>query len=76
MTLKLEELTDDQKLEALKIRAKNRGLILNSEAGLFLMHHYPRHMQTLFDALNHLDHVSLAEQRRLTVPFIKKVLGL
>jgi len=76
LILKLEELADAQKLEALTARAKNRGLTLNNEVGLFLMRRYPRNMQSLFDALDHLDRISLAEQRRLTIPFVKNALGL
>jgi chromosomal replication initiation ATPase DnaA len=33
-------------------------------------------MHVLFQALEKLDHFSLAAQRRLTVPFVKEVLGV
>ena len=68
-------LSDDQKLLALQMHAHQRGLQLTSEVGQFLLRHYPRDMSALFTMLNKLDHASLVAKRRLTIPFIKQVLG-
>src|SRR3990167_3382046 len=52
------------------------GMILSEEVGKFLLTHCPRHMTTLFAALDALDKASLAAQRRLTIPFVKTVLQI
>lgn len=41
----------------------------------FLQRRYPRDMQTLYRLLDTLDDAALAAQRRLTVPFVRAVLG-
>ena len=71
---KLQPLTDDEKLSVLMMRAHHRGIILSEEVGKYILNHCPRHMGTLFAALDALDKASLAAQRRLTVPFVKEVL--
>jgi DnaA family protein len=40
------------------------------------MRRLPRDMPALFDLLDQLDEASLVAQRKLTVPFVKSVLGL
>jgi DnaA family protein len=73
---KLHPLSDDEKLAALTMRAHRRGIALSEEVGRYLLTHCPRHMSTLFAALNALDKASLAAQRRLTIPFVKEVLEI
>lgn len=75
MIFQIQELTDPEKLMALQLRATFRGLELSDEVGRFLLTHWPRDFSFLFSALEKLDHASLAEQRRLTIPFVKQVLG-
>lgn len=69
-------LDDEQKLAALKLRAQCRGLDLEPAVGRFLLRRCPRNMVELFMLLEQLDQASLAEQRRLTIPFVKEVLGV
>ena len=76
MALGLKPLSDEQKLRALQMRAKHRGLTLSLEAGSFLLNHYPRTMHDLFSALETLDKEALSAKRRLTIPFIKQTLKL
>jgi DnaA family protein len=76
LVLKVYPLADEDKLIALQLRAKNRGLQLSDEVARFLLQRCPRNMQNLFAALEKLDQASLAAQRRLTIPFIKQVLAL
>ena len=68
-------LTDVQKLQALQMRAERRGIELPSEVCAYLMKRYPRDMATLFDVMDMLDRASLSAKRKLTVPFVKTVLG-
>lgn len=72
----LHPLTDAEKLQTLKMRAERRGIDLSDETGRYILTHCPRHMGTLFAALDALDKASLAAQRRLTIPFVKEVLEL
>lgn len=76
LALNLQPLTDDQKLNALKMRAKRRGLELSVDVGNFLLSHYSRSMNHLFFALETLDQEAMAAKRRLTIPFTKEVLGI
>lgn len=72
----LHSFTDLEKLNILIMRAKHRGIGLSEEVGNYLITHCPRHMATLFAALDALDKASLAAQRRLTIPFVKEVLQI
>jgi DnaA family protein len=72
---RIHSLPDEQKSAALRQRAQLRGLTVNEEVSQFLLTHYSRDMGTLFSALDKLDLASLATQRKLTVPFVKTVLG-
>lgn len=72
----IHPLSDHQKIRALQYRAKLRGLELSDDVGGYLLKHYPRDMHVLFEMLDKLDHFSLAAQRRLTIPFVKEVLGV
>lgn len=74
LVMQLKGLNDEQKLNALKLRARRRGLELSDEVGRYLLHHYPRNMAVLFDVLEKLDEASLVQQRRLTIPFVKQVI--
>ena len=76
LVYQLNALTDTEKLQALIMRAERRGMMLSEEVGKFILTHCPRHMSTLFAALDVLDKVSLATQRKLTIPFVKTVLEI
>jgi DnaA family protein len=70
----LRSLNDEQSIAALRLRAAQLGLSLSAGTGRFLLHRFPRDLPGLFRLLDELDRASLAEQRRLTVPFVKAVL--
>lgn len=76
LTFQLHPLADEEKQQALQMRARARGLELSDEVASFLLQRLPRNMHQLFQQLQRLDQASLAEQRKLTIPFIKKVLAL
>lgn len=71
----LHPLTDEEKLSAIVLRAQCRGLALDEAVGRFLIRRCPRDMARLFETLEQLDQASFTEQRRLTIPFVKQVLG-
>jgi DnaA-homolog protein len=70
----LRELDDDGRIEALRLRAAQRGLQLPYETSEYLLKRMPRDMRSLFDILDQLDEASLVAQRRLTIPFIRDAL--
>lgn len=76
VTYAVESLNDEQKIQALMCRAQVRGLELSPEVASYIVQRVPRDMNQLFCSLHKLDHASLAEQRKLTIPFVKKILGL
>jgi DnaA family protein len=70
----LHELDDDGRIEALRLRAAQRGLQLPHETSEYLLKRMPRDLRSLFEILDRLDEASLVAQRRLTVPFIRDAL--
>jgi DnaA family protein len=70
----LRELDDEGRIEALRLRAEQRGLQLPYETSEYLLKRMPRDLPSLFAILDELDEASLVAQRRLTVPFIRAAL--
>ena len=70
----LRDLDDDGRIEALRLRAAQRGLQLPYETSEYLLRRMPRDMRSLFEILDQLDEASLVAQRRLTIPFIRDAL--
>lgn len=75
LTIKVDELSDDDKKSALVARAAERGMILNAEVLNYIYARSSRSLGALLDVLDKLDHAQLVEKRSLTVPFVKKVLN-
>jgi DnaA-homolog protein len=73
--LPLRALDEAQQREALRLRARARGLELPEETALYLQRRFPRDLPTLYQLLDTLDQAALQAQRRVTVPFIRSVLG-
>jgi len=71
----LRGLDEAEQLEALKLRARLRGFELPEETARWMQRRFPRDMHTLYELLDTLDEAALVAQRRLTVPFIRSVLG-
>ena len=71
LTYQVHSLGDDDKQQALA-----RGLELGDEVAQYIIQRLPRDTNELFWQLARLDHASLAEQRKLTIPFVKKVLAI
>jgi len=73
---KISPLEDSRRIEALQLRARHRGLDLPDDAAQYLLHRSSRDMASLYGLLDKLDSESLIAQRRLTIPFVREVLGL
>lgn len=72
----IHALTEEEKLAAVKLRARNRGMIVPIDVMQFMFNHYSRDMSRLFSALDTLDRASLSEHRKITIPFVKRILSL
>ncbi len=70
---KLQPLSDEDKLQALQLRARLRGFELPEDVGRFLLKRLDREMRTLFMTLDQLDRASITAQRKLTIPFRQRV---
>lgn len=75
LVYQLHALSDAEKLEALRLRAGNRGLEMGEDVARYVLSRYPRDTHALFSLLDRIDLASLAAQRRLTIPFIRSVLA-
>ena len=75
LVFQMRELTEEDKLHALQLRASRRGLQLSDEVAAFMLNRGTRSMNALFELLEQLDQASLQAQRRLTIPFLKQTLG-
>ncbi len=74
LVYQVQAMSDDEKGLALKQRADSRGFELPDEVAHYLLRHYQRQTSALFKLLERLDQQSLAEQRRLTIPFVKQII--
>lgn len=71
----LAPLDDDGRREVLRRRAERRGLQVDAAAIDWLLRRADRDLASLTALLDTLDRASLAAQRRVTVPFLREVLG-
>ncbi|PCF94887.1 DnaA regulatory inactivator Hda [Vreelandella nigrificans] len=75
VTFHLHPLDDAERLGALKLRAKVRGMQLPDDVGRYILHRGPRDLNELCRALETLDQASLSAKRKLTIPFVKSALN-
>ncbi|QAX82146.1 DnaA regulatory inactivator Hda [Candidatus Pseudomonas adelgestsugas] len=76
LIFQMHPLSDDvDKVRALQLCALRRGLHLTDEVGYFILTRGTRSMSALFDLLEQLDQASLQAQRKLTIPFLREILG-
>lgn len=73
LVYQLKPLSDTDKIAALRLRAQRRGLEMTAEVANYLLTRFPRDTHSLFALLDKLDGVTLAAQRRLTIPFLRNL---
>lgn len=71
----LSPLDDDGRREVLRQRARRRGLGMDDAAIEWLLRRTGRDLSNLTVLLDRLDRESLAAKRRITVPFLREVMG-
>ncbi len=74
LTLKIQTLADNDRIAALIFKADQMGFEIAPQAGRFLLTHYDRDPASLWALLEKLDKASLAAKRKLTIPFLKRIL--
>ena len=74
-TYGIRPLEEDDRVAALRLRAEHRGLELPEDTARFLLKRSRRDMTTLYTLLDKLDREALKAKRRLTIPFVRGVLG-
>lgn len=74
LVFQVKALSDQDKSLALIQRANLRGMEMSPQVANYLLTRCSRDMKQLLALLDTLDRVSLAEQRRLTIPFVREVI--
>lgn len=75
MVLQVQPLTPDQGIDVFRARAGDRGIEVQDSVAEFIANRSPRDLCALMGLLDELDRASLVAKRRLTVPFVKQVMG-
>ncbi len=77
MLIQLGVYRDEDRQRILMARAEQRGLVMSEDVAGFIMRRAPpRKLGDLLGGLlDTLDENSLQAQRRLTIPFVKAVMG-
>lgn len=70
----VKALSDDDKCEALRLQAKQRGFELPLDVAAYLLRHTSRDWRHLLEQLTILDQAALAAKRRITIPFVRDIL--
>lgn len=70
----LYDLNEEQQLEAIRMRANQRGLSISDDTVRYLISRSSRETSELFSILDKIDKASLAEKRRITIPFLQRLL--
>ncbi|MCH9693692.1 MAG: DnaA regulatory inactivator Hda [Gammaproteobacteria bacterium] len=71
----LKPLSDSDCISALQLRSRHRGLDLPDDTAQYLLKRSRRDMASLYELLDQLDREALRAKRRLTIPFVREVLG-
>lgn len=73
LVFQVQPLTDEEKIGALREQAAARGVAMADDVPAWLLAHLPRDMRTLSAALDALDALALAQQKkRLTTALIRE----
>ncbi len=75
MVFQLNTLDDEGKLKALRQNVNDRNLKVDDKVLHHLLVHFSRDNHSLFEALDKLDRASMIEKRKITIPFVQKVLS-
>lgn len=71
LTVGIRPLDDGGRERLLQVLAARRGLQMPDDVARYLVQRHPRDNPSLHRLVERLDHDSLAEQRRLSIPFVR-----
>lgn len=71
----VHSLNDEQRFDAVKLRASQRGLSISDEVVKYLLSRSSRDTSELFALLDRIDKASLIEKRRITIPFLQSLMS-
>jgi DnaA family protein len=74
LTLHLRDYGESEKIALLTFKARQLGFELSPQVGRFLLLRCNRDLKSLWILLDKLDRETLAAKRKLTVPFLKRIL--
>lgn len=74
LACRLQPLNDQHKIKVLKNKARRRALELPDSVATYLVEKTRRDLPTLLALLDQFDRAALAEQRKLTIPFVRSLL--
>lgn len=75
VVFQLAAIDDERRSAILQFRARRRGLTLPADVAGYIVSRAPRGMDSLLADLEALDRASLAQQRHLSIPFVRQTLG-
>ena len=76
VTVHTDSLSDQEKLQALQRRAQSRGYTLEKDVARFLLGRVARSIGSLMEVLDQIELETLIQQRKVTIPLVKRILGL
>jgi DnaA family protein len=71
-SFQLHALDDENVVDALQLRARERGIDLTRDVATYILARHRRDFPALLALLQALDRDSLAEQKRITIPFVRR----
>lgn len=74
LVYQVHELTEEEKIRAMKSHAADRGFDLSQEICVYLLRHGRRDLPSLMMTLDALDRYSLVNQRPITIPLLRELL--
>jgi DnaA family protein len=75
VSFEVSENDDATKAAIIRSRAQQRGIELKEDVMQYIMLRNSRNLHDLMAILDKLDTLSLAEQRRVTIPFVREIMG-
>ena len=73
--IQIKSPNDELKIKILKQKAHERSFELGDEVIEFLIRRVDRNLISLVEVLDKIDHASLAEKRKITIPFVKELIN-
>lgn len=75
LLLRLQSPDDEQRAQLFAWRGERRGIHIPEDVAAYVLRHFSRDSHQLQQLLERLDTRSLAQQRRITIPFVRDVIA-